>query len=292
MKSPEPKHPDAPFEWWYEHDFEIGIVQGLRARKLHEETTPYQEMQFFEHPMLGRFLVLDGIVQTTQYDEFIYPEMLTHVPLLGRPRAAEQSSAAVLIIGGGDGGMLREVQRHDWVERIVMIEIDEAVVHRTRELLGFNGDYDDPRLDLRFADGAAFMGSEEVRKAPFDVIIIDATDPKGPSEVLYTHEFFRDVKSCLLPGGATVRHLGVPGHQRQELFPHGVGVQADVFGNAQVYRAAVPAYMGGDMAFVLSSRDGEDCSRPLRQHSGRYYTPRMHEAAFALPPMWSDLLPI
>jgi len=290
MKSPENEIPAAPFQWWYENDFEVGVVQGLSVRKLHEETTPYQKMAFFEHPFYGRLLTLDGIVQTTQYDEFIYHEMLTHVPLLGRPRAAEESEVSVLIIGGGDGGMLREVQCHDRVTRIVMIEIDEAVVHRAREFLGFHGDYDDSRLDLRFADGAAYMRSEEARNQPFDVIIIDATDPKGPSEVLYTHEFFRDVAACLRPGGATVRHLGVPGHQNVELFPHGVRVQRDVFDNAQVYRAAVPAYIGGDMAFVLSARDGEDCSRPVRPHTGRYYTPRVHEGAFALPPMWSDLL--
>lgn len=285
MKSPENRAPSSP-GWYFEWDFDVGVVQGIAARLLYEEETPYQKLQVYEHDFFGRVLVLDDIVQTTQYDEFIYHEMLTHVPLLGRPAAGGE--AAVLIVGGGDGGMLREVQKHDWVRRIVMVELDEAVVRVCNRYLGFQGDYDDPRLELRFEDGAAYLRKEETRARPFDVVILDITDPHGPAEALYSEAFCADARACLAPGGAVVRHLGVPGHQDPRVFSEGVRAHRAAFGNAQVYRAAIPAYIGGDMAFVLSTLDGSDARRPQRPLHARYYNPDIHQAAFALPAWWQE----
>ncbi len=288
------KSPDAApgsrggMEWYREWDFDIEVTQAIHARKLYQEQTPYQKVVVYEHNFLGRLLVLDDIVQTTQYDEFIYHEMLTHVPLLGRPVARHQADASVLIVGGGDGGMLREVQKHAWVKRIVMVELDEAVVRVCQEYLGFQGDYGDPRVQLLIADGAAYMREPETRRRPFDVIILDITDPRGPSEALYTEAFCADIGACMKPDGAVVRHLGVPGHQKPEILAEGVAVHRAAFGNAQVYRAATPAYIGGDMAFVVSTMDGSSCRQPQRELEGRYYNPDMHQAAFALPRWWRE----
>lgn len=275
-------------EWWHEYDFQVQIRLGLKMRLLHAETTPYQQLEVYEHDLLGRVLVLDNIIQTTQGDEFIYHEMLTHVPLLGQRHVAG-SDVSVLIIGGGDGGVLREVLRHQWVARVVMVELDEAVIRSTAKYLAINGDYDDPRVQLIIADGSAYVRSPEGQARPFDAIIIDAPDPIGPGEALFTREFFHHVRDCLSPAGVMVRQIGVPVYQ-QEVFELGVERVRARFGTVEVYRAAIPTYMGGDMAFVMSSKDGHTCQQPRMDFRGRYYNPAVHAAAFALPSWWQDMI--
>jgi spermidine synthase len=277
-------------EWWNEYDFQVQTRLGLKMRLLHAETTPYQELAVYEHDLLGRVLVLDNILQTTQGDEFVYHEMLTHVPLLGR-QATPGAETAVLIIGGGDGGVLREVLRYPWVVRVVMVELDEAVIRVTEEYLGINGDYRDPRVQLLIEDGSTYVRSPQVQARPFDVIIIDATDPVGPGEALFTPTFFRDVQACLTPAGVMVRHVGVPAYQRPVL-QTGVERVRQVFGTVEVYRAAVPTYIGGDMAFLLSTKDGHSCRQPHAKFTGRYYNAAVHEAAFALPTWWEEIIAV
>jgi spermidine synthase len=275
-------------EWWNEYDFQAQARLGLRMRLLYAETTPYQELAVYEHDLLGRVLVLDNIIQTTLGDEFIYHEMLTHVPLVGQ-QAVSGPEVAVLIIGGGDGGVLREVLRHDWVTRVVMVELDEAVVRAAETYLGINGDYRDPRVQLLIEDGSAYVRSPEVQDQPFEAILIDATDPIGPGETLFTPEFFRDVRACLTPTGVIVRHIGVPAFQRQ-VFQTGIERVQQVFETVEVYRAAIPTYMGGDMAFVLSTKDGHSCCQPRLAFTGRYYNGAMHASCFALPTWWKELI--
>jgi spermidine synthase len=274
--------PVEPAEWWSEYDFESGTRLSLRVRRVHSEKTPYQEMEIFDSDYLGRVLVLDGIVQTTQADEFMYHEMIVNVPLLGRPGAKTGSPASVLIIGGGDGGALREVLRHEEVERAVMVEIDRAVVEASAQHVGIQGDYDDPRAELVIGDGSAFVKSPAARERPFDVVIIDSTDPVGPGELLFTDEFMRDIAACMAEEGVMVRQAGVPFYQRDVL-----GRVADqarrVFGRNEVFRVAVPTYQGGDMAFVVGLPAGYSLRTPHREWVGRYYNPEIHAAAFALP---------
>ena len=143
-------------EWWSEFDFGTGARQSLRVRRIYSEKTAYQELDVFDSATLGRVLVLDGIVQTTQADEFIYHEMIVNVPLCGRPGADRGEPARVLIIGGGDGGALREVLLHDEVERCVMVEIDRAVVDAAAKHVGIHGSYDDARVELVIGDGSAW----------------------------------------------------------------------------------------------------------------------------------------
>lgn len=275
-------------EWWNEDDFQMQIRLGLKMRLLHAETTPFQRLEVYEHDVLGRVLVLDNIIQTTQGDEFIYHEMLTHVPLLGGT-FANRKDVAVLIIGGGDGGILREVLRHDWVTRVVMVELDAAVIHTAAKYLAIHGDYQDPRVQLLIDDGSAYVRSSEARKQPFDAVIIDAPDPIGPGEALFTASFFRDVRACLTPSGVMVRQIGVPMCQR-EIFKLGIVRVQESFGNIELYRAAIPTYMGGDMAFVVSCNDGSTCSQPCIDFTGRYYNQAIHTSAFALPTWWQEIM--
>lgn len=257
----------------------------LRAeRVLYDSATEHQRLQVLENPTFGRVLTLDGVVQTTEGDEFIYHEMMAHVPIFAHGLATE-----VLIIGGGDGGMAREVLRHQTVRRLTQVEIDAGVVAFSKEHLpGLSaGAFDDPRLDLVISDGAAFVRETERR---FDVIIIDSTDPIGPGEVLFSDTFYGHAKRCLAPGGILVTQNGVPFLQADELRGTMAAFRA-LFRDASCYTATVPTYAGGPMAFGWGT-DGAARSVAIEtltdrfQMAGietRYYDPHVHKAAFVLP---------
>ncbi|MDH5767074.1 MAG: polyamine aminopropyltransferase, partial [Gammaproteobacteria bacterium] len=167
-----------------------------------ENKTDHQHLVIFENAKFGRVMALDGIIQTTEADEFIYHEMLTHVPLL-----AHGNVKRVLIIGGGDGGMLREVCKHSSVEHITQVEIDDQVVDMCKEYLPNHsaGAYDDPRVNIVIDDGANFVRQCTDK---FDVIISDSTDPIGPGDVLFTSDFYADCKQCLTEDGILVTQNG------------------------------------------------------------------------------------
>jgi spermidine synthase len=274
-----------PETWWHERDFGSGVSQCMDVREIFAQQTEYQRLQIFEHALLGRILALDGVLQTTQADEFFYHEMMAHVPILGRPGGTR----SVLIIGGGDGGLLREVLLHPQVERVVMVEIDGAVIEASREYLGINGDYDDPRVELILRDAGEYVRSAAARERPFDVAIVDSTDPGGPSQVLFTDAFVADLAACLVPDGAMVRQVGLPFFQRDEL-PEAAAQARRAFERIEVYRAAVPTYSGGDMAFLVGLRGGGTLRVPQHEHSGRYYNPEIHSASFVLPTWWRELI--
>lgn len=268
----------------YAQRFEIKrVIQRLK--------TDVQDLIIFESPHYGRVLALDGIIQTTERDEFCYHEMLTHVPLFahGKPRE-------VLIIGGGDGGILREALRHP-VDRVTMVEIDRTVVDLSREYLPSlsSGAFDDPRTDLIITDGLKYVAETDRR---FDVIIVDSTDPVGPGEVLFTEAFYGDCKTCLNPGGIVVTQNGVPNFQPQEVTDSYRRLSAH-FADVSFYLTVVPTYVGGQMALGWATDDAslrrqtaEDIA-PRFEAAGfktRYYSPAVHAGAFALPPFIGDLL--
>ena len=261
----------------YRQCLEIGTV-------LYDSQTEHQRLRVFENPRFGRVLMLDGVVQTTEGDEFIYHEMLAHVPIL-----AHGAARRVLIIGGGDGGMAREVLRHASVEHVTMVEIDAGVIEFSKKYLPSlsAGAFDDPRLDLVIADGAEFVATTDRR---FDVAIVDSTDPVGPGEVLFTDTFYGRTRRCLNEGGILVTQNGVPFMQGSELAGTMRAFQA-LFADAACYIASVPTYVGGPMAFGWGT-DGAARQAPVEtlraryRESGirtRYYTPEVHAAAFALP---------
>lgn len=263
-----------------------GFTCAFRADKvLYEEETGQQHLVIFENDLFGRMMALDGITQVTERDEFIYHEMMTHVPILAHGKAKR-----VLIIGGGDGGILREVIRHPGIEHVTMVEIDPAVTDFCKKQLPqiSAGAFDDPRLNLVFADGAKFV---EESTDSFDVIIVDSTDPIGPGEVLFREEFYRAAHARLTPGGVIVTQNGVPFMQGDEL--RGTMEKfRRLFKVASCYLATIPTYVGGPMAMGWGTDDEtlkavslDDLTRRYEAAGlvTRYYTPEVHKAAFALP---------
>jgi spermidine synthase len=261
-------------------------------RVLFEGRSENQHVAVIENGTFGRALYLDGVLQTSERDEFIYHEMLAHPPILAHGRAK-----AVLIIGGGDGGMLEEVLKHPSVETVTMVEIDPSVVAMCREHLpSISGDaFDDPRLDLVFADGVDFVRGTDQR---FDIAIIDSTDPIGPGEVLFTETFYQDGKRVLQDGGILVTQNGVPFVQGGEL-AQSIRLLRGLFADASCYMATVPGYVGGPMAFGWGTDNAELRRTPLTTLQDRfaeagietrYYTPEVHQAAFALPGYILDLI--
>jgi spermidine synthase len=271
---------------WIEETLHANFRTKYRAgRVLYERRTEHQHLVLFENPTFGRMLVLDGAIQTTESDEFIYHEMLAHVPILAHGRARR-----VLIIGGGDGGMLEEVLKHRAVEHVTMVEIDQSVITFSREHLGAicGQAFDDPRLRLVITDGARFVAETAER---YDVAIIDSTDPIGPGAVLFTESFYRDCRRILNPGGVLVTQNGVPFLQADEL-KNSVASFRRIFRDGTCYLATVPTYTGGPMAFGWASDDPSLKSVPESvlgdrfRAAGidtRYYNPAVHAAAFALP---------
>jgi len=259
---------------------------------LFEHKSELQHLLIFQNELFGRVMALDGIVQTTEKDEFIYHEMLTHVPLV-----AHGNAKRVLIIGGGDGGILREVCRHPGVEHITQVEIDQAVIDLAKKYLPAHSDgaYDDPRANIVIGDGFDFVQTTSER---FDVIISDSTDPLGPGEVLFSKDFYAGCQRSLNPGGILVTQNGVPFMQTGELSNTAARLSR-LFKDSTFYGAAVPTYIGGLMAFAWASDDPalrQVDLQTLRQRwvasgiQSRYYTPEMHQAAFALPRYLLDLL--
>lgn len=252
---------------------------------LFEDKSSHQHLLIFANAQFGRVLALDGIVQTTERDEFIYHEMLTHVPII-----AHGAVRRVLIIGGGDGGMLREVCRHGQVEHVTQVEIDQSVIDLAREYLPRHSDgaFDDPRAEIVIADGLDYVRHTDQR---FDLIISDSTDPEGPGEALFTRDFYAGCRRCLRPGGVLVTQNGVAFMQIEEVRDTARRLHG-LFRDWHFYGAAVPTYVGGIMTFAWASDDPEprrvdlDTLQQRWRSSGirsRYYTPELHQGAFALP---------
>src|SRR5882757_6093297 len=180
-------------------------------RVLYETQTEHQHLVLFEHKFFGKMLMLDGATQVTSKDEFVYHEMMTHVPILAHGNVKQ-----VLIVGGGDCGIAEEVLKHKSVQRVTQVEIDASVVEFSKEhfpeftkpVLG------NKRFDLVIDDGMDFVARTERR---FDVIIVDSTDPQGPGKVLFTRKFYAACKRCLSAGGVLVTQNGVPFMQPAEL---------------------------------------------------------------------------
>jgi spermidine synthase len=271
-----------------------GLTTGFRAdRVLYEESTGQQQLVIFENPLFGRMMTLDGATQVTTRDEFIYHEMMTHVPVL-----AHGEVRSLLIIGGGDGGILREACRHKSIEKITMVEIDPAVTEFSRLHLPMvsASAFDDPRLDLVFADGTKFVAETDQR---FDVIIVDSTDPIGPGAVLFEEGFYRNAKRCLRAGGVLVTQNGVPFMQAEELTGT-IEKFRRIFEVATCYLATIPTYVGGPMAMGWATDDaglhGQSVGTLRKRFDiagfqTRYYTPDVHAAAFALPRYVQDCFP-
>lgn len=259
---------------------------------LFETKTEHQHLIIFNNAQWGTVMALDGMIQTTERDEFVYHEMLTHVPMFSHP-----SPKSVLIIGGGDGGILREVLKHPAVENVTQVEIDGQVIEMCKTYLPNHsqGAFDDQRLNLVIGDGVEFVNQTA---AKFDVVISDSTDPVGPGEVLFSSRFYSGIKSCLNAGGIFVAQNGVSFLQTEEVTTSAQRLKP-LFKQVGFYNAAVPTYVGGIMTFAWASDVVAQNSLNLSElqqrynESGvqtRYYNPALHQACFALPQYLLDEL--
>jgi spermidine synthase len=257
-----------------------------------EDKSEHQHIVIFHNSKFGRIMALDGVVQTTEKDEFIYHEMLTHVPILAHGNVED-----VLIIGGGDGAMLREVSHYHSINKVTMVEIDKAVVDMCVKYLPRHsqGAFEDPRLDLVIADGAKYVAESQDK---FDVIIVDSTDPIGPGEVLFRLDFYQNCKARLKESGVIVTQNGVPFMQPDEV-RNTKKCFSQIFKDNTFYVAAVPTYIGGFMSFAWGTDHPGLRATKLEElqdrfdSSGiitRYYTPEVHQASFCLPRYILNLL--
>ncbi|WWO99294.1 MAG: polyamine aminopropyltransferase [Candidatus Dasytiphilus stammeri] len=251
-----------------------------------------QELIIFENNPFGRILALDGIVQTTELDEFIYHEMLTHIPLLSYNHPKN-----ILIIGGGDGATLREVTKYRSIENITLVEIDENVVTLCRKYLPKHSAnaFLDPRLTLIIDDGLTFV---KTCNKIFDIIIVDRTDPVGPGISLFTTEFYKKCSECLHQNGIFVAQNGVYLFQNKEIINSYYNLR-QFFSDVTFYQASIPSYYGGMMFFSWASQNPK-----LRQFNPsilqtklnkaslycKYYNPEIHIGSFAIPQYISKIL--
>jgi len=281
-------------ERWVEETLHGGFRVRLKAdRVLFDSETEHQQLIIFENSDYGRVMMLDGVVQLSTRDEFVYHEMMSHVPLFAHGKAKN-----VLIVGGGDGGVLREVLKHPEVKSATLCEIDRSVIDLCREHFPdvSAGAFDDKRTNVVIADGTKFVHETDER---FDVIMVDSTDPIGPGAVLFTKEFYTDCRRALAPGGILVTQNGLPFLQAAEL-KQSASYFRDLFDDAFAYLATTPSYFGGSMSYGWATDN-----KKLRHHKlkkierrykkagsfpTRYWRPDMQVAAFALPTYIRDLV--
>lgn len=278
-------------ELWYTEEHSEYVRFSIKVdRQLCSKQSRFQRIDVFKSPEFGRFFTLDGLMMLTEKDEFIYHEMIVHVPMATNPNIKR-----VLVIGAGDGGTVRELTRYSTIEHIDMVEIDEEVVNVCRELLPQTAcKLDDPRVSLHFEDGLKFVRSKENE---YDLIIVDSTDPFGPGEGLFTREFYGNCFKALTHDGILVNQHETPyyaeyaksmkrAHKRiKEFFPV-----------CRVYQAHIPTYPSGHWLFGFASKRF-DPIRDLNANrwnaldlSMRYYNTDIHAGSFALPTYVKELL--
>lgn len=267
--------------WWreiinptYGHAYKVELVF---------EEKGLQKIQVFKNSFWGYFLVLDGIVQFTEKDEYIYHETITFLPASLLPFPPKE----VLLIGGGDGGVLRELQKIPSIKRILQFEIDLLVYEVCKKYFPkLSGDFSDHRLDLQIKDG--LKGLEEISFETFDLIIVDCTDPVGPAKSLYTLEFYSLAFKVLKPYGVFIQQASLPAY-----FPHvlksAYPLIKEAFPLVKVARAFVPSY-GEEIAFLIATKEEKNWFYPLQFFSGKYYYPKLNFYYFTLPKSWLSLL--
>lgn len=280
-------------ETWLTETLYDDVRMSIKVdRVLFDSDTGHQHLVVAESHRFGRMFSLDGVTQLTMADEFVYHEMLAHVPILAHGAARD-----IGIVGGGDGGLVEEVLKHPTVERVTIAELDAGVIDFAKTYLAdlSHGAFEDPRVEIVLGDGADFVATTDRR---FDVIVVDSTDPIGPGAALFTPEFYGNCKRVLKPGGVLVTQNGVPFFQPAELAST-MRIFDGLFADATCYLGVVPTYVGGFMAFgwgtddaglrnvsVATLRDRFEAARL----DTRYYTPELHGASFALPRFIVDIV--
>ncbi|NLL19875.1 MAG: polyamine aminopropyltransferase [Clostridia bacterium] len=262
----------------------IGI-SCLTKATLHSEKTEYQDLMVIDTVAFGRMLLLDGVIQTTIKDEFVYHEMIAHVALntLKNPKRA-------LVVGGGDGGSIREIIKHPSIEKATLVEIDRRVVEVSKEYLPeISVGLQNPKVEIIYDDGIKHV---KEHKNTYDLIIVDSTDPVGPAVGLFAKEFYASVFEALTDEGIFVAQTESPFFEDQLIRRVYKDVK-DIFPVAKLMLANIPTYPGGLWTFTMGSKkydpEQADLSNipPLNT---KYYSPEVHKAAFVLPPFVQDII--
>ena len=262
----------------------VGITCKTQVT-LHVEQTPFQHLAIIDTEQFGRMLVLDGMVQTTVADEFVYHEMIAHVGLNSHPHPER-----VLVIGGGDGGTLREVVKHPAVKKATLAEIDARVIETSKQYLPelssvLNGH---PKAEVRIEDGIKYI---KEHREEFDLVIVDSTEPVGPAKNLFSYDFYKSVFEALKEDGMLVAQTESPFFNAdliQEVHQH----LNQIFPIVKLYLASIPTYPSGLWSFTAASKKHDPetpCSLSYPANT-RYYTPALHRASFVLPQFVEELV--
>jgi spermidine synthase len=247
--------------------------------------TEYQDLAILDTYAFGRMLVLDGIVQTTIKDEYVYHEMISHIPLFTHPNPKR-----VLVVGGGDGGAIREVLKHPSVEKAILCEIDKAVVDECKRFLPeISCALDDPRCEVFIGDGIKYVHEH---KNEFDVIIVDSTDPFGAAEGLFGGSFYKEISECLTNDGLFIAQTETPFYL-PEVVKRVYDDATAVFSITKLFMAAIPTYPSGFWSFTVGSKkydpETADLSNTIDIET-KYYTKKLHKSCFVLPKFIENII--
>jgi spermidine synthase len=280
--------------WFTDRNENIALSIRHKGDRIFREKSPFQTVEIFDTFEYGKMLTVDNMVMCSEKDENAYHEMIIHVPMLLNP-----SIKNALVIGGGDGGSVREILKHHNVEKVTMVEIDEVVVKASQEFLPtLSSALNHPKLELHIDDGIKF-----VRESPaevYDLIVVDSSDPVGPSEGLFSVDFYKDVYRCLKPGGVMTAQSESP-RFNQRAFVDMNACLKGIFGQEHVhcYLAFIPTYPTGMWSFTYASKGG---AHPISDHDRsraaefavnnnlQYYNADIHQAAFCLPTFIKNML--
>ncbi|MCB1166013.1 MAG: polyamine aminopropyltransferase [Leptospiraceae bacterium] len=282
-------------ELWFTENLEIASDMRLQLRierTLHSEQSPFQKIDVLETTSVGRMLILDDVIMTTEFDEFAYHEMIAHVPAFAHP-----DPKRALVIGGGDGGTIRELCKHKGLEEIHLCEIDERVVEVCKaHLPSIAAGFDDSRVQCYFEDGAKWAREHQEY---YDLILVDSSDPVGPAAVLFGEDFYKDCYESL-------RNGGILATQAENIYMHAqiierlLGYGQKFFQKRSYYNTRVPTYPGGMIGFTFFGKGGAAVDpftnlderfqqSGLKEDDFRFWNPETHRAAFALPAFASHM---
>ncbi|MEC1645115.1 polyamine aminopropyltransferase [Bacillus halotolerans] len=270
--------------WFTEKQTDSFGITAKVKRTLHSEKTEFQQLDIFETEEFGNMLTLDGMVMTTEKDEFVYHEMMVHVPLFTHPNPRK-----ILVVGGGDGGVIREILKHPSVTSVVQVEIDSKVVEYSKKYLsGFAENIADTRFDLRIEDGYMHILESENE---YDVILVDSTEPVGPAANLFTKGFYAGISKALKDDGILVAQSDNPWF-KGDLIQTVIKDVKEIFPITKLYTCNIPTYPSGLWTFTMGSKkhDPLNIDKDRFYDTGsKYYTKEIHNAAFVLPKFVSDL---
>ncbi|CCJ34238.1 MULTISPECIES: polyamine aminopropyltransferase [Caloramator] len=271
--------------WLKEMQIEGAAMTYKVKETLVRKKTQYQDLAIVDTDVFGRMLVLDGIVQTTIKDEFVYHEMITHIPLFTHPNPKK-----VLVVGGGDGGAIREILKHPSVEKAVLCEIDGDVIEECKKYLPeISCALDDPRCEIFVGDGIQYV---KEHKNEFDVIIVDSTDPFSIAEGLFGGNFYKDIYNALTEDGIFVAQTETPFYL-PETVKKVFNDARNIFPVTKLFMAAIPTYPGGYWSFTIGSKKYDPTqvdTTKIPELDTKYYTPEIHKACFVLPKYIQELV--